>query len=295
MNDAIRLYLKHLAAATDVIDDQDVAFYYNNPLFYLSHLAVDPKFSLFEMDNCLVFDATEWATVLPLDRDRASFLGVIRKSLKAGRPLLRLPSWVEPHFGDCTVADLWPDFVGDTLALQSMAGRRLKGLRQPIQRLERSGRAESFLLGPGQEAAVQDVISRWYEDRAPILGELYQEAEIRWLFQNLAWLQDHVPGTFGMGVRVDGQLVAANLSCILSKTVWVCHTERYDPRSLTYVNQMAFRDACRQMEAHTYPWVNDGAAEAYYIPETPNLASFKLRLASYTVTPVGIWVEGNER
>ena len=99
------------------------------------------------------------------------------------------------------------------------------------------------------------------------------------------WLDEHLPGFWGIGVTVDGQLQAVNLSCVLSRSVWCSHTERYRPGILAYCNQLAFREACRVVDPAQLPWVNDGSAEAPVVPGVNNLASFKARLTHHTLVP----------
>lgn len=292
MNAAVQLYLSHLPEITASLAPQAMPFYYNNPLFLLSHLATDPSWSLTRLRDTLVLEVgEEWTGVLPLSSDRTSWMRVAVEVLKPERPVLRVPDWARGEPGT-TMAPLWPDYVGSTAILQQLAGRRLKGLRQPIQRLEKSGQANVFRLSAKDEEEAVALTRHWYRARAPILGEMYQEAEITWLFSSLGWLFENVPGSFGMGVRVEGRLVAVNLSCILCNRVWVCHTERYDPAAPTYVNQLAFRDACRELDPRKYPEVNDGAAEAPLIKGVANLAFFKDRLATHEVTPWGLWRAG---
>ena len=132
----------------------------------------------------------------------------------------------------------WPDCLGDSAALQTLAGRKYKSIRQGILRAERSGRVEVV-----------------------------------------------PPGFLGIGVTVDGQLQAVNLSCVLSRSVWCSHTERYRPGILAYCNQLAFREACRVVDPAQLPWVNDGSAEAPVVPGVNNLASFKARLTHHTLVP----------
>lgn len=289
MNDAVRLYLRHLPAITRLIDRMGMGFYYHNPLFYLSHLTKAKPWKIEELDGALCMDAGEWCSILPIIPDRQRYIAAVRASVRSGRPVLRLPQWIEPHLYGFLIAELWPDYVGSTVELAHMSGNRLKGLRQPIQRVERSGRAQVYRMPPEEAQEAVALVRTWYELRAPILGEMFQEVEITWLFRNIGWLMQHVPGTFAMAVRVDGQLVAVNISTVLSETIWICHTERYDPRSLTYVNQLAFRDACRQPEVAALPWINDGAAEVQEMPGVANLASFKRRLSDHTLTPLGAW------
>jgi hypothetical protein len=295
VNTATSLYLRHLPTITGLLDSQKMAFYYNNALFFLSHLATDPAWEVRKYRDTLVMEAgSEWRGVLPLSSDRTSWLRVAEELAVPGKPVLRAPDWACVGNPYLHYAPLWPDYVGSTTLLQSMAGRKLKGLRQPILRLERSGVAKVSELAEKDEEEAAALVGVWYKARAPILGEMFQEKEIIWLFSSLGWLLAHVPGVFGMGVRVEERLVAVNLSCVLSSRVWVCHTERYDPSAPTYVNQLAFRDACRHIDAAIYPEVNDGAAEAPVLPGVANLASFKERLASFQVTPWGIWAEEDE-
>jgi Phosphatidylglycerol lysyltransferase, C-terminal len=288
---SIRLYLEHLPQIRTLLDRHQMPFYYHNPLFYISHFATDPSWFVEPFHGCLRVNTPEWTSVLPLSEDRAVLMRAVGSSVRDGRPVLRLPEWMEHLFPGMSMATLWPDYVGETAALQQMEGRKLKGLRQPIQRLERSGRTRVLRLGEQHEEAATALVRLWYRQRAPILGEMFQEPEITWLFSNLGWLARELPDSFGIGVEVDGVLVAVNLSCILTDCVWVCHTERYDNRAPTYANQLAFREACRAVDPKTYPWVNDGAAERPRVQGVQNLASFKARIAVTTVSPLGLWRE----
>ncbi len=273
-----------------MLDELGVPFYFSNALFLVSRLAVSPGWGVREVDGGLIIDAAgEWRAVLPTTADREAFVAMTIAAVAPGCPVLRLPRWMLLRLGRFQLGQLWPDYVGATAALQSLAGRKLKRLRQTVNRVERSGRAEVLRLGAAHAAEAADIARDWYAARAPALGTMYLRAENIWLFENLGWLLESVPGVWGIGVKIDGVLQAVNLSCVLSQTSWCCHTERYRPGVMTYANQLAFREACRAVDASRLPWVNDGVAGTEYKPGVDDLAAFKNRIADHTISSFGAW------
>lgn len=290
MNEHVRTYLRHLPAITGVLDALEVPFYFSNALFMVSRLAASPGWTAREVDGGLIIDANrEWCAVLPITADREAFTRMVTGAVGPGCPALRLPRWMLARLREFQLGQLWPDYIGSTAALQTMAGRKLKRLRQTINKVERSGRAEVVRLGPAHAADAAAITRDWYAARAPALGKMYLKTENLWLFENLGWVLDNVPEVWGVGVAIDGALQAVNLSCVLSETSWCCHTERYRPGVMTYANQLAFREACRAVDAVRLPWVNDGVAGTEYKPGVDDLAAFKHRIAEHTISSFGAW------
>jgi len=286
VNGDILTYLRHLPAITASLDAVGVPFFFNNPLFILSRLAKSPGFRIVELDGGLLFDAAgRWASILPTTTRRTRYRALVHAAIVPRRKLMRLPEWLLPTLWEYDASAWWPDCLGDSAALQTLAGRKYKSIRQGILRAERSGRVEVVRLGPAHAQEAAQITRDWCATRAAALGTICMEEENLWLFENLGWLDEHLPGFWGIGVTVDGQLQAVNLSCVLSRSVWCSHTERYRPGILAYCNQLAFREACRVVDPAQLPWVNDGSAEAPVVPGVNNLASFKARLTHHTLVP----------
>jgi hypothetical protein len=268
------------------LDAQDCAFFFNNGLFLLSRLSLAPGWYVERVEGALlVHAATDWCTVLPLTVDRQVFRDAVERALRLGKPLLRVPAWIalaQPASID--VRHLWPDYIHRTVDMQSMEGRKLKGLRQRIARLDREGSCEAVALGAEHQQEAGALARLWYQQRQAALKTMYLFDENLWLFENWARVCSMLPGAFGVGVLHRGRLVAANLSCPLSETSWACHTERYDSTGPLYSNQLAFREACRLVDPAVRPYVNDGPAEAPYRPGVDDLAAFKHRLAAFEVS-----------
>lgn len=289
MNERVERYLEHLPAIIASVDAQECPFFFHNSLFLVSRLAHALDWGVEKVDGGLLINAaSDWCVVLPTTTDRDAYAAAVLGALVPGRPLLRAPAWlalrpeVLAHF---EVRRLWHDFVCRTDEMQSMKGGRLKSVRQRIQRVEATGKAEVIALGAGHEAEAAELARLWYRQRSDALGTMYLYEENVWLFGHWSWVTRAIPGAFGVGVLYDGRLVAANLSSPLSATFWVCHTERYDPAAPVYSNQLAFREACRLVDADQRPFVNDGPAEAFYRPGVDDLASFKHRLAAMELQP----------
>ena len=293
VNTHIETYLKHLPAITRALDAQRAAFYFNNPLFIVSRLAVPSSgFQIAELDRGLLLESPgRWRSVLPLTPHPEDFIHAITQAATPGVLILRVPRWAEAHLSLRVFQPMWPDYVGSTAILQEMKGRRFKSMRRRIRSVERTGRARVVRLTAAHAEAAAQVAHDWYRGREDALGTMYLEEENAWMFSNLGWLLENIPGTWGIGVEVDGELHAINLSCVLSESVWCCHTERYRPDVLNGINQLAFREACRAIDAARYPWVNDGSADAPETGGVDNLASFKARLAETRVQPfqAGLW------
>lgn len=295
MDRRIRTYLRHLPAITACMDAQGVPFYFSNPLFILSRLAKSPNFRVRRVDGGLLVEGDDkWRSVLPTTKSRARYLAAVEAAARPDRVFLRLPAWMRPAIGGRVLAPLWPDYICNTAALQSMAGRKFKSIRQWIGRAERSGRAEVIRLGPEHAADAAVVAHDWYRAREPVLETMWLERENVWLFEQLEWLYATLPGFWATGVKVDGRLEAVNLSCPLSDSMWCCHTERYRPGALTHCNQLAFREACRAVDPAVRPWVNDGPADGLPEPGVNNLASFKARLADHTLVPYGLFRQAQD-
>jgi hypothetical protein len=289
MNDSVELYLENQGLVRAAIDAQACPFFFHNSLFLISRLLNAPGWSLAEVRGGLLLDAGgEWSIVLPTTTDRDAYAEAVLGALRPGRPVLRLPSWLvarEDVRARGVSQPLWPDFVCRTAEMQTMEGRRLKGVRQRLTRLERTGRVSVITLGPEHAEEAVRVARLWHLQRARELGRIYLFRENIWLFEHWAWLATRLTGVLGKGALVDGALVAVNLSCPLSQTCWVCYTERYDRTAPTYCNQLAFRDACRGFDATELPFVNDGPAQVSYEPGVDNLAAFKHRLAAFELEP----------
>ncbi|RYE82557.1 MAG: DUF2156 domain-containing protein, partial [Myxococcales bacterium] len=230
----------------------------------------------------------DWCVALPTTTEREAYAATVLAQLATRKPILRVPAWLATRpavLERYEVRRLWPDYVCRTGEMQTMQGGRLKGIRQRVQRLERDGDITVAVLGEADQVEAGELARRWYEQRREALGTMYLFDENVWLFENWAAIVARVPGATGIGVRHQGRLVAANLSCPLGLGSWACHTERYDTTGPTYCNQLAFREACRRVDALALPFVNDGPAEAPYRPGTDDLAAFKHRLAAFELQP----------
>lgn len=269
-------------------DVQDCAFFFNNGLFLLSRLVKAPGWYTERVEGALIVHAAgDWAVVLPTTEDRDVFQRAVLEALQHEKPLLRVPAWIALAVaaGPTEVRYLWPDYVCRTVDMQTMEGRRLKGVRQRLAKLDRAGNFEVVLLGAEHQNEAGELARLWYKQRQPVLKTMYLFEENVWLFENWALVTSLLPGAFGVGVLHEGRLLAANLSCPLSPTSWACHTERYDNTGPLYSNQLAFRGACRLVEPSLRPYVNDGPAEAPYRPGVNDLAAFKHRLAAFELQP----------
>lgn len=287
--DAPARLARHLPALRAAADPMEAAFYFNNALFLLSRVALSPEFEVEPFGtSLLVRDGDRWASVLPLSTDRAAYVGDVRRALQPGRDLLRIPGWVIPEMPDQIFFQHWPDWVGLTEGLQSLAARKHKSVRRRVEQALRAGRVRVAPLGGEHEAEAADVARAWYLARASKYETLWLEAENVWLFENLGWLAHHVPGFVATGVWVDDVLCAANLVCDLSATVACAHTERYRPHVLQGINALAYREGCRRLDAGTTPWINDGSSDAEPVRGHDDLASYKARLTDRLIVPFGI-------
>ncbi len=286
----IQTYLRNVAAFIDAADDQSASFSFSNPLCILSRLAKSPGFEIEEVEGGLLVDAAgEWVSVLPTTRDRRVYKRAVEAAIvPGGRPVLRVPGWLASELSGWDLGPMWPDYIGATAALQSLAGRKFKSTRQGIGRAERSGRTRIVTLTAERAEEAAAVARDWYRARASAMPIMYLEAENIWLFENLGWLSEVLPGFWGVGVEVDGRLEAVTLSCVLSRHMWCCYTERYRPGVLNNCNKLAFRAACRRADAGTLLWVNDGCSEAHPEPGVNNLTSLKAGLSEWTLVPFGI-------
>jgi hypothetical protein len=270
-------------------DAQDCPFFFNSGLFLLSRLVKAPGWYVERVEGALVVHAAgDWAVVLPLTPDREVFRLAIEEAVQGGKPLLRVPGWVAMPIASSRTVEvryLWPDYVCRTVDMQTMEGRRLKGMRQRLAKLDRAGGFEVVRLGVEHQEEAGELARLWYRQRQPVLKTMYLFEENVWLFENWGLVTSLLPGAFGVGVLREGRLLAVNLSCPLSETYWACHTERYDGEGPLYSNQLAFREACRMVAPEERPYVNDGPAEAPYRPGVDDLASFKHRLAAFELQP----------
>lgn len=289
MNDQAEAYLEALPTINASMDAQDCAFFFHNSLFLLSRLVKAPGWTCERLPGALVIHAAgDWCVALPLTTDRDGYAASVAEALSNHKPMLRLPRWLAVRrdvTARCEIHYLWPDYVCSTLEMQTMAGRRLKGIRQRIQRLEESEDLEVVVLGEEHQEAAGNLARLWYRQRQPVLRTMYLFDENVWLFENWSTVTARVPGAFGIGVMRNGELLAANLSCPLSETSWACHTERYNNEGPLYTNQLAFREASRRMQPEQRPYLNDGPAEAPYRPGVDDLAAFKHRLAAFELQP----------
>ncbi|MEL6182581.1 MAG: phosphatidylglycerol lysyltransferase domain-containing protein [Myxococcota bacterium] len=282
----IDIYLEHLPAITRALDAHRAAFYFNNALFITSRLAIPSGFRIEELDGGLMLESpNRWRSVLPLTTDRDDYVRAVRQAIQPGILMLRLPRWIEPYVAPHALHPMWPDYIGSTRVLQQMEGKRFKSMRRRLRNVHTSGRTNIITLTPEHAPQAAQIAYDWYRAREHVLGTMYLEAENTWLFRNLGWVFDHIPSSWGIGIEVDGVLQAVNLSCVLSDTIWCCHTERYRPNILNGCNQLAFREACRVVHPDRHPWVNDGSADAPEIPGVDNLASFKARLSETILQP----------
>ncbi|MCS6900109.1 MAG: phosphatidylglycerol lysyltransferase domain-containing protein [Myxococcales bacterium] len=289
MNRHAEIYAEAFPEIIRCSDAQDCPFFFNNGLFLLSRLVKAPGWYTERLEGALVVHAaSDWAVVLPMTRDRDTFRTAVLEALLSEKPLLRVPGWIAlPEAGSSRieVRYLWPDYICRTVDMQTMAGRRLKGIRQRLNRLDRDARLEVIRLSAKHQQEAGELARLWYRQRQPVLKTMYLFEENIWLFENWSLVTSLLPGAFGIGVLLDGRLVAANLSCPLSETYWACHTERYDGEGPLYSNQLAFREACRSVDPIERPYVNDGPAEAPYRPGVDDLAAFKHRLAAFVLQP----------
>lgn len=292
MNVHAESYVEAFPEIVRCLDAQDCAFFFNNGLFLLSMLVNSPGWYTETIEGALVVHAAnKWTTVLPLTTNREVFRHAVLSAISPQKPLLRVPPWialtVSPKSIDVRYS--WPDFIHRTVDMQTMAGRRLKGIRQRIAKLDRDGSFEIVRLGAEHQREARELAALWYQQRQAALGTMYLFQENLWLFENWALVRSLLPGAFGIGVVQKGRLLAANLSCPLSLTSWVCHTERYDRTGPVYCNQLAFREACRTISPIERPYINDGSSESFYDPAVDNLAAFKHRLAAFEVQSMGLF------
>lgn len=290
MNRHSEAYLDALPLITAAIDHHECAFFFSNPLFLLSRLECAVGWSVERRAHALEVHASdEWCTVLPLSSDRDAYAQAIVDALALGKPVLRVPLWMATHAaaeGGAALRAMWREYICRTAPLRTMAGRKLKGIRQRLSKLDARSDLQIVELGAEHQAEAGALARLWYGQREPFLKTMYLLEESVWLFENWATVSAAVEGAFGLGVVHDGKLVAANLSAPLSASQWVCHTERYDRDCPLYANQWAFREACRRVDADRYPFINEGATEKHHEPGVDDLTTFKRRISSFTRTPL---------
>ncbi len=289
MNPHSEAYLEALPHISASIDAQECAFYFNNSLFLLSRIENSPGWSVERRAEVLLVHAgDEWSAVLPLTRDRGAYAEAVVEQLEVGKTVLRVPRWLSSQIeaaGRHEAQLMWPDYVCKTEDMQTMAGRRLKGIRQRLAKLDRGGELMLVLLDAEHQAEAGELARLWYSQRRTVLKTMYLFKENVWLFEHWAAVSKRIASAFGVGVLHGGRLVAVNLTCPLSDTYWVCHTERYDGACPVYANQLAFREACRRVDAAARPFLNDGSTEVPYQPGVDNLTTFKHRLAAFELSP----------
>jgi len=290
VNVYIENYLEHLPKITRLLDTFEAPFYFSNPLFIVSLLGARSGASVQDMGGALLLDAAgEWCSLLPISDDREAFLNALRRLLMEGRPVMRVPRWAAESLLQSSTVGGWSNFVGYTPDLRDLPGRKYKRIRRILRQVERSGRTEVVQLTSDDAQEAARVADTWYIKRAPFLEKLYLRKENIWLFENIGWVLEHVPGSWGMGVKVDGRLEAVNLSCALSENMWCCHTERYSPGILSGINYLVFHAACSHKGADSFDWMNDGAAGVPLTPGGNNLATHKARIATRMLVPYEAW------
>jgi Phosphatidylglycerol lysyltransferase, C-terminal len=260
--------------------------YWANPLMVLGRVAAG-GFTPERYDDVLYVYAGPHRYVLPLLPDRGSFYMGVIAAVRRGVALDGLPGWVlqgTPLATTGTVTERWVEFLAETTAIQTYAGKRFHSTRNLINRLRGMGEVAVVDL---LETTVQErlALNALWEDQMRERGQkIVEHGSTGWLLEHWPWVAEHVAGAVGRGVRLDGRLVALNLSARLSETVWVCNTEKYD-RSIPGANHLAFQAAALCFDAAAIPTEQDGPGSHQSDGLAEGLSLQKHRIATRVYTP----------